>query len=83
MLLTQQPSTLEKYARFELAIINAPFLHPQSPSSLSNWEMKARPPPKGKALSRSISTDHSDSQIPFYALSFYPDPDYLMDSYMS
>jgi len=29
-----------------------------------------------------ISIDYSDFQIPFSALSFYPDPDYPMDSYV-
>jgi len=48
---------------------------------LGLWEVKARPPPKGKVPSPSISIDDSDSQVPFSAPPFYPDPDYPMDSY--
>jgi hypothetical protein len=33
-----------------------------------------------KAPSVTISIDDSDSQVPFSAPSFYPDPDYPMDS---
>ena len=50
---------------------------------LGLWDVKARPPPKGKVPSPSISIDDSDSQIPFSTLSFCPDPDYPMDSYVS
>ena len=50
---------------------------------LNLWEVKARPPPKVKVPSSSISIDDSDSQVPFSAPSFYPDPDYPMDSYVS
>jgi hypothetical protein len=50
---------------------------------LGLWEVKARPPPKPKVLTPSISIDASDSQVPFSAPSFYPDPDYPMDSYGS
>jgi hypothetical protein len=50
---------------------------------LGLWEVKVRPPPKVKAPSVSISIDYSDSQVPFSAPSFYPDPEYPMDSYMS
>jgi hypothetical protein len=48
---------------------------------LSLWEVKARPPPNVKAPSVTISIDDSDSHISFSAPSFYPDPDYPMDSY--
>ena len=34
-----------------------------------------------KAPSVTISIDDSDSKVPFSAPSFYPDPDYPMDSY--
>jgi hypothetical protein len=30
-----------------------------------------------------FAVDDSDSQVPFFALPFYPDPDYPMDSYVS
>ena len=39
------------------------------------WNLKVRPPPKGKVPCLSISIDDSDSQVPFSAPSFYPDPD--------
>jgi len=47
---------------------------------LGLWDLKVRPPPKVKAASVTISIDDSDSQVPFSAPSFYPDPDYPMDS---
>ena len=47
---------------------------------LGLWDLKVRPPPKVKAPSVTISIDNSDSQIPFSALPFYPDPNYPMDS---
>ncbi|MDI6755782.1 MAG: hypothetical protein QME78_15470 [Thermodesulfobacteriota bacterium] len=50
---------------------------------LGLWDVKARPPPKGKVSSPSISIADSDSQIPFSALSLHPDPDYPVDSYVS
>lgn len=43
---------------------------------------KARPPPELKALPLRIQMDYSDSQI-FSSDSFYADPDYLMDPYVS
>jgi hypothetical protein len=43
------------------------------------WDLKVRHPPKVKAPSVTISIDNSDSQIPFSAFPFYPDPDYPMD----
>ena len=46
---------------------------------LALWKMKARPPPRAKTPSITISIDHSDSQIPFSAPSFYPDPIYPTD----
>jgi hypothetical protein len=49
---------------------------------LGLWEMKARPPPKPKASLVTMHFDYSDSQISF-ADSFYADPDYPMDSYLS
>jgi len=50
---------------------------------LGLWEVKVRPPPKVKVPSLSISIDYSDSQIPFSGPSFYPDPEYPVDSYVS
>ncbi len=50
---------------------------------LGLWEVKVRPPPKEKVLSLSVSIDYSDSQIPFSGPSFYPDPEYPVDSYVS
>jgi hypothetical protein len=50
---------------------------------LGLWDLKVRPPPKVKAPSVTIPIDDSDSQVPFSAPSFYPDPDYPMDSYVS
>jgi len=47
------------------------------------WDLKVRPPPKVKASSVTISIDDSDSQVPFSAPPFYPDPDYPMDSYVN
>jgi hypothetical protein len=38
-------------------------------------KVKVRPPPKVTAPSITISTDDSDSQVPFSPPSFYPDPD--------
>jgi hypothetical protein len=46
---------------------------------LGLWDLNVRPPPKVKAPSAMISIDYSDFQVPFSALSFYPDPDYPMD----
>jgi hypothetical protein len=46
---------------------------------LGLWDLKARPLPKLKVSSLSICIDDSDSQVPFSAPSFYPDPDYLVD----
>ena len=46
---------------------------------LGLWDLKVRPPPKVKAPSVTISIDDSDSQVPFSAPPFYPDPDYPMD----
>jgi len=48
---------------------------------LGLWDLKARPPPNVKAPSVTISIDDSDSHISFAAPSFYPDPNYPMDSY--
>ena len=50
---------------------------------LGLWEVKVRPLPKEKVPSLSISIDYSDSQIPFSGPSFYPDPEYPVDSYVS
>ena len=50
---------------------------------LGLWDLKVRPPPKVKAPSVTISIDDSDSQGPFSTPSFYPDPDYPVDSYVS
>ena len=50
---------------------------------LGLWDLKVRPPPKVKAPSVTISIDDSDSQVPFSAPPFYPDPNYPMDSYLS
>jgi hypothetical protein len=54
------------------------------PSSTVIWtvEMKARPPPKPKASLVTMHFDYSDSQLSF-ADSFYADPDYPIDSYLS
>ena len=49
---------------------------------LELWEMKARPPPRAKTPSVTIYLDDSDSQISSPD-SFYADPDYPMDSYVS
>jgi hypothetical protein len=46
---------------------------------LGLWEAKARPPPKVKVPSETISIDDSDSQVPFLPPPFYPDPIYLTD----
>jgi uncharacterized protein with von Willebrand factor type A (vWA) domain len=46
------------------------------------WDLKVRPPPKVKAPSVTIFIDDSDSQVPFSTPSFYPNPDYPMDSYV-
>jgi hypothetical protein len=46
------------------------------------WEVKARPSLKPKASLVMMHFDYSDSQISF-ADSFYADPDYLIDSYVS
>ena len=43
---------------------------------LGLWDLKVRPPPKVKAPSVTISINDSDSQVPFSAPSFHPDPDY-------
>jgi hypothetical protein len=45
-------------------------------------EVKARPPPKVKAPSVTISLDDSESQI-LSLDSFYAPPDYPMDSYVN
>lgn len=50
---------------------------------LGLWDLKVGPPPKVKAPSVTILIDDSDSQVPFSAPSFYPDPDYPMDSYVT
>jgi len=57
---------------------------------LGLWEMKARPPPKPSASLVTIHFDYSDSQIfrpcsrqISFADSFYADPDYPIDSYLS
>jgi hypothetical protein len=49
---------------------------------LGLWEMKARPPPKPKASLVTMHFDHSGSQISL-GNSFYADPDYPVDSYVS
>ena len=49
---------------------------------LGLWEMKARPPPKPSASLVTMHFDYSDSQISF-ADSFYADPDYPIDFYLS
>ena len=46
---------------------------------LGPWDLEVRLPPKAKVPSPLISIDYSDIQVPFSALSFYPDPDYPMD----
>jgi hypothetical protein len=43
------------------------------------WEVKTKPPIKGKAPSPSISLDDLDSQVPFSAPSFYANPIYPAD----
>ena len=48
---------------------------------LSLWDLKVRLRSKVKAPSVTISIDYSDSEVPFSGPSFYPDPDYPMDSY--
>jgi len=50
---------------------------------LGLWDLKVKPPPKVKALYVTLSIDDSDSQVPFSTPSFYPDPDYPMDSYVN
>jgi hypothetical protein len=49
---------------------------------LGLWDVKARPPPKGKAPPVSIERDDSDGQVSSFDY-FYADPDYPMDSYVS
>jgi len=49
---------------------------------LGLWEMKARPSPKPKASLVTTHFDYSDSHISF-ASSFYADPEYPIDFYMS
>jgi len=49
---------------------------------LGLWEMKARPPPRAKTPLVTISLDDSDSQVSSPD-SFYADPDYPTDSYLS
>ena len=49
---------------------------------LALWNLKVRPPPKLKGPSVTISIDDSDSQVLFSAPSFYPDPEYPLDSYV-
>ena len=49
---------------------------------LGLWEVKVRPPPKAKAPSVTLYLDDSESQI-LSPDSFYPDPEYPMDSYLS
>jgi hypothetical protein len=49
---------------------------------LGLWEVKARPPPKGKTSHLRIQMDYSDSQISS-SDSFYADPDDPIDSYMN
>ena len=49
---------------------------------LGLWEMKARHPPKPSASLVTMHFDYSESQISF-ADSFYADPDYPIDSYLS
>ena len=49
---------------------------------LAKGSLKARPPPKPKASLVTMHFDYSDSQISF-AGSFYADPDYPIDSYLS
>jgi hypothetical protein len=44
-------------------------------------EVKARPPSKLNVPSVTISIDDSDFKVPFSTPSFYPDPDYPMNSY--
>jgi hypothetical protein len=41
---------------------------------LGLWDLKIRPSPKVKLSSVTISIDGSDSQVPFSAPSFCPDP---------
>jgi hypothetical protein len=49
---------------------------------LALWDLKVRLPPKVKEPSVTISIDDSDSQVLFSAPSFYPDPEYPLDSYV-
>jgi len=46
---------------------------------LGLWDLKVRPPPKMKAPSVRISSDGTESQVPFSAPPFYPDPIYPAD----
>ena len=48
---------------------------------LGLWELKVRSLPKMKVSSVTISIDDSDFKVPFSTPSFYPDPDYPMNSY--
>jgi hypothetical protein len=47
---------------------------------LEAWEIKARSLLRAKTSSVAIYVDDSDSQVPFSVPSFYPDPEYLVDS---
>jgi hypothetical protein len=48
---------------------------------LGLWDLKVRSQPKVKLPSVTISIHDSDSQVPFAASTFNPDPNYPMDSY--
>ena len=48
---------------------------------LGLWDLKVRSQSKVKLSSVTILIDDSDSQVPFSAPTFNPDPDYPMDFY--
>ena len=56
-------------------------LRPETLHAIQDY-LKARPPPKVKVPSLAIYLDNSESQISS-PHSFYADPDYPMDSYVS
>jgi len=50
---------------------------------LGLWEMKARPPPKTRALEPDVKIDASISQLPHCENYLYSDPEYPIEAYAS
>ena len=74
---------LVDYGASSLISLKRASVNPNDLKHLGLWDLKVRPPPKAKAPSVTISIDDSDSQVPFSAPPFYPDPEYPVDSYVS